>query len=102
MASTRADLHGLADGRRSHGRDRPQRRPLRRQADSRVYRLTVHDLGQTARVAVGDTVLTRYDDPAAYAAATTGWYRDPARAGVTDIKLPALATEGSATVTLTR
>ena len=71
-------------------------------ADSRVYRLTVHDLGQTARVAVGDTVLTRYDDPAAYAAATTGWYRDPARAGVTDIKLPALAAEGSATVTLTR
>ncbi len=71
-------------------------------ADSRAYRLTVHDLGQTARVAVGDRVLTRYDDPAAYAAATTGWYRDPARAGVTDIKLPALATEGSATVTLTR
>jgi alpha-glucosidase len=71
-------------------------------ADSRVYRLTVHDLGQTARVAVGDTVLTRYDDPAAYAAATTGWYRDPARAGVTDIRLPALDADGSATVTLTR
>ncbi len=70
--------------------------------DSRVYRLTVHDLGQTTRVAFGDTVLPRYDDPAAYAAAGTGWYRDPARAGVTDIKLPALAADGSATVTLTR
>jgi alpha-glucosidase (family GH31 glycosyl hydrolase) len=70
--------------------------------DSRVYRLTVHDLGQTTRVAVGDTVLPRYDDPAAYAAAGAGWYRDPARAGITDVKLPALAAEGSAVVTLTR
>jgi alpha-glucosidase len=70
--------------------------------DSRGYRLTVHDLGQTTRVAVGDTVLTRYDDPAAYAAAGTGWYRDPARAGMTDIKLPPLAADAAATVTLNR
>jgi alpha-glucosidase len=70
--------------------------------DRRQYRLTVHDLGQTTRVAVGDTVLTRYDDPAAYAAAGTGWYRDPARAGITDIKLPPLAADASATITLTR
>ena len=59
--------------------------------DSRRYRLTVHDLGRTTQVTAGDTVLPRYDDPAAYAAADTGWYRDPARAGITDIKLPALA-----------
>jgi alpha-glucosidase len=70
--------------------------------DSRRYRLTVHDLGQTTRVAVGDAVLPRYDDPAAYAAAGTGWYRDPARAGITDIKLPSLAADAAATVTLSR
>ena len=70
--------------------------------DRRQYRLTVHDLGRTTGVAVGDTVLPRYDDQAAYAAATTGWYRDPARAGITDIKLPPLAADAAATVTLTR
>ena len=53
-------------------------------------------------VAFGDTVLPRYDDPAAYAAAATGWYRDPARAGMTDIKLPLLAADAAATVTLRR
>jgi alpha-glucosidase (family GH31 glycosyl hydrolase) len=72
------------------------------QADHRRYRLTVHDLGLTARVSVGDTVLPRYDNPADYAAATTGWYRDPSRAGITDIKLPPLAASASATVMLTR
>ena len=72
------------------------------QVDSRRYRLTVHDLGQTMQVTVGDTVLARYDDPAQYAAAATGWYRDPARAGVTDIKLPPLAADAATTVTLTR
>jgi len=70
--------------------------------DSRVYRLTVHDLGQTTRVTIGDTALPRFDDPAAYAAAAAGWYRDPARAGITDIKLPALAADAAATVALTR
>jgi hypothetical protein len=53
-------------------------------------------------VKAGDTVLARYDDPAAYAAATAGWYRDPARAGITDIKLPPLGADASATVTLSR
>jgi alpha-glucosidase (family GH31 glycosyl hydrolase) len=70
--------------------------------DRRSYRLTVHDLGLTTQVKAGDTVLQRFDDPAAYAAAATGWYRDPARAGITDIKLPPLAAEASATVTLSR
>ena len=51
-------------------------------------------------VMVGDTVLPRYDDKAAYAAAGTGWYRDPARAGTTDIKLPPLAAGASVTVRL--
>jgi alpha-glucosidase len=69
--------------------------------DGRTYRLTVHDLGLTTQVKAGDTVLQRFDDPAAYAAATTGWYRDPSRAGITDIKLPPLAAATSATVTLT-
>ncbi|MGH9008331.1 MAG: TIM-barrel domain-containing protein [Acidimicrobiia bacterium] len=70
--------------------------------DSRRYRLTVHDLGVTTQVVAGGSVLPRYDDPSAYAAAGTGWYRDPARAGITDVKLPPLAAEASATVTLTR
>jgi len=70
-------------------------------ADRRSYRLTVHDPGLTAQVLDGDTVLPRYDDPAAYAAATTGWYRDPSRAGITDIKLPPLDAATSGTVTLT-
>jgi hypothetical protein len=70
--------------------------------DSRRYRLTVHDLGLTGSVSVGDTVLTRYASREAYDAAATGWYRDPARAGATDVKLPALASAEAATVTLTR
>ena len=70
--------------------------------DRRSYRLSVHDLGLTTQVLAGDVVLPRYDDPAAYAAATTGWYRDPSRAGITDIKLPPLAADASATVTLSR
>lgn len=68
--------------------------------DSRRYRLTVHDLGRTERVAIGDTVLTRYLDKADYDAAATGWYRDPARAGITDIKTPALDSNSAMTVTL--
>jgi alpha-glucosidase len=68
--------------------------------DSRRYRLTVHDLGLTSRVAVGDAVLTRYADKAAYEAASTGWYRDPSRAGITDIKVPAVPSADSRTVTL--
>jgi len=70
--------------------------------DQRSYRLTVHDLGLTTAVVVGETVLPRYDDPAAYAAAANGWYRDPSRAGITDIKLPPLVAGAAATVTLTR
>jgi hypothetical protein len=70
--------------------------------DRRSYRLTVHDLGLTTQVVAGGTVLPRYDDPAAYAAATTGWYRNPSRAGITDVKLPPLAADASTTVTLTR
>jgi hypothetical protein len=70
--------------------------------DGRRYRLTVHDLGLTTQVSAGGTVLRQYTDPAEYAAAATGWYRDPARAGVTDIKLPALAAASSTTVTLAR
>jgi alpha-glucosidase len=70
--------------------------------DSRRYRLTVHDLGLTRSVSVGDVVLTRYPSREAYDAAAAGWYRDPARAGITDIKLPALASADSATVTLSR
>jgi hypothetical protein len=70
--------------------------------DGRRYRLTVHDLGLTGSVSVGDVVLTRYPSKEAYDAAATGWYRDPARAGITDIKLPALASADSATVTLSR
>jgi alpha-glucosidase len=69
---------------------------------SRRYRLTVHDLGLTTEVAVGDTVLQRYTDKAAYDAAATGWYHDPSRAGITDIKLPAIGTDASSTVTLTK
>jgi alpha-glucosidase len=68
--------------------------------DSRRYRLTVHDLGLTTEVTLGDTVLARYTDKAAYDAAATGWYRDPSRAGITDVKLPPLALAGSATVVL--
>ena len=68
--------------------------------DSRRYRLTVHDLGLTTEVAAGSEVLTRYTDRAAYDAAATGWYRDPSRAGITDIKLPPLASAASATVSL--
>jgi alpha-glucosidase (family GH31 glycosyl hydrolase) len=70
--------------------------------DSRSYRLTVHDLGLTTSVSAGDTALRQYTDPAEYATAATGWYRDPARAGVTDIKLPPLAADAATTVTLTR
>jgi hypothetical protein len=62
--------------------------------------LTVHDLGATTGVAVGDTSLTRYDDKAAFDAAATGWYRDPSRAGQTIVKLPPLAADAAATVTL--
>jgi alpha-glucosidase len=72
------------------------------QADRRRYRLTVHDLGLTTRVSVGDTVLPRYDNPADYTAAPSGWYRDPSRAGITDVKLPPLAADASVTVMLTR
>jgi len=70
--------------------------------DRRRYRLTVHDLGLTGSVSVGGVMLTRYSSQDAYDAAATGWYRDPARAGITDIKLPALASADSATVTLAR
>ena len=68
--------------------------------DSRRYRLTVHDLGLTAEVSAGGEVLTRYTDRATYDAAATGWYRDPSRAGITDIKLPPLASAASTTVSL--
>ena len=70
--------------------------------DRRAYRLTVHDLGVTTGVSVGDTVLPRYDDKAAFDAAATGWYRDPSRAGQTVVQLPPLAADASATVTLAR
>jgi alpha-glucosidase len=70
--------------------------------DRRQYRLTVHDLGRTTRVAMGETVLPRHDDKVAFDAAGIGWYRDPSRAGISDIKLPPLAADASATVTLTR
>ena len=70
--------------------------------DRRRYRLTVHDLGLTTQVTAGGAVLTRYRDKADYAAAATGWYRDPARAGITDIKLPPLASDTATTVTLSR
>ncbi|HYH48175.1 MAG TPA: TIM-barrel domain-containing protein [Acidimicrobiia bacterium] len=70
--------------------------------DRRRYRLTVHDGGTTTVVVAGGEVLPRYDDQAAYAAAATGWYRDPARAGITDIKIGALPADASATVTLSR
>ena len=53
-------------------------------------------------MAIGDTVLTRYLDKADYDAAATGWYRDPARAGITDIKTPALDSNSAMTVTLSR
>jgi hypothetical protein len=72
------------------------------QVDRRRYRLTVHDLGLTTEVTAGDSVLRRYDNPADYAAATAGWYRDPARAGITDIKLPPLPAASSTTLRLTR
>jgi len=71
-------------------------------ADSRRYHLTVHDLGLTTAVSAGGTVVARFTDRAAYDAAATGWYRDPARAGITDIKLPALAAAASTTVLLRR
>jgi alpha-glucosidase (family GH31 glycosyl hydrolase) len=70
--------------------------------DRRRYRLTVHDLALTTQVSVGDTVLPRYDNPADYAAATSGWYRDPARAGITDVKVPPLRAADSTTVRFTR
>lgn len=70
--------------------------------DGRRYRLTVHDGGTSTAVTVGGEVLPRYDDPAAYAAAATGWYRDPARGGVTDIKTPVLPAGNSGAVTLSR
>jgi hypothetical protein len=72
------------------------------QVDQRSYRLTVHDPAPTSAVRVGDTVLSRYDDPAAYAAAATGWYRDPSRGGITDIKTPPLAAGAATAVVLTR
>src|SRR5258708_21817654 len=68
--------------------------------DSRRYRLTVHDGGVTARVSVGDAVLTRYLNKAEYDAAPTGWYFDPQRGGITDVKVPALASDAAMTVTL--
>ena len=70
--------------------------------DRRAYHLTVHDLGLTTQVLAGDTLLPRYDDPAAYAAAATGWYRDPSRAGITDIKLPPFAADAATTIELSR
>ena len=69
--------------------------------DQRRYRLTVHDLGLTTVVSTGDTALPRFDDKAAFDAAGVGWYRDPSRPGITDIKLPSLAA-AAATVTLSR
>ncbi|HEV7861686.1 MAG TPA: TIM-barrel domain-containing protein [Acidimicrobiia bacterium] len=68
--------------------------------DSRRYRLTVHDGGVTARVSAGDTVLTRYLNKADYDAAPTGWYFDPQRGGITDVKTPPLASDATMTVTL--
>jgi alpha-glucosidase (family GH31 glycosyl hydrolase) len=68
--------------------------------DGRRYRLTVHDGGATSRVVVGDAVLTRYLNKADYDAASTGWYFDPQRGGVTDVKVPALASDAAVTVTL--
>ena len=68
--------------------------------DSRRYRLTVHDGGATARVVAGGTVLTRYLAKADYDAAPTGWYFDPQRGGITDVKIPALASDTAVTVTL--
>jgi alpha-glucosidase (family GH31 glycosyl hydrolase) len=70
--------------------------------DSRRYRLTVHDLGRTAQVTAGGAVLPRFFDKAGYDAADTGWYVDPARAGITDVKLPPLASGAALTVELTR
>jgi alpha-glucosidase (family GH31 glycosyl hydrolase) len=70
--------------------------------DQRRYRLTVHDLGRTAAVVAGDTVLPRFLDKASYGAAPAGWYLDPSRAGITDVKLPPLPADASLTVTLSR
>jgi hypothetical protein len=68
--------------------------------ESRRYRLTVHDGGATARVVAGDAVLTRHLSKADYDAAPTGWYFDPQRGGITDVKVPALASDEAVTVTL--
>jgi alpha-glucosidase (family GH31 glycosyl hydrolase) len=70
--------------------------------DSRRYRLTVHDRGESTQVSIGGTALRQYTDPADYAAAASGWYRDPGRGGVADIKLPSLPAGSSTTVTLSR
>jgi alpha-glucosidase (family GH31 glycosyl hydrolase) len=72
------------------------------QVDQRRYRLTVHDLGRTTRVTAGDSVLPRFLDKTSYDAAPAGWYLDPSRAGITDVRLPPLAAAASLTVTLTR
>jgi alpha-glucosidase (family GH31 glycosyl hydrolase) len=71
-------------------------------AGDRRYRLTVHDLGRTTAVAADDIVLPRFFDRASYDAAGAGWYLDPSRAGITDVKLPPLPADAALSITLSR
>jgi hypothetical protein len=70
--------------------------------DGRRYRLTVHDPSPTKAVSFGELLLPRFDDRASFDAADVGWYRDPARTGITDIKIPQIPSGAPGTVQLTR
>lgn len=70
-------------------------------ATARPYNLAVHSGSQPASVTVGSTTLTKVAGAAAFKAATTGWYYDATDAGGTvHVKAGNIASNATATVTL--
>ena len=68
---------------------------------ARPYELTVHTGTKPAQVALDGQKLVVLSNKAAYDAAQSGWFYDPAdRGGVVHVKTPAVSTGRSATVTL--
>ncbi|MGH3714132.1 MAG: discoidin domain-containing protein [Micromonosporaceae bacterium] len=69
---------------------------------SRGYDFDVHVSGAPSTVSLGGTALTRHDTRAAYDAASTGWFFDPAeRSGVAHVKVGSQSTSAAFTVKLT-
>ncbi|WP_265520164.1 NPCBM/NEW2 domain-containing protein [Oerskovia flava] len=70
-------------------------------AAARAYALDVHTGSAPDDVSVDGTELTELADAAALEAAETGWYYDDERGGVVHVKIAAVASDATATVTLT-